>query len=98
MPSLLLIVAFATAVSSAAALYAGSRHCRWASWRRLGRTGTWAGLSLAVVSLSLWIVALGTGAGLCAMLGTWMLAMMGLPYLAGMSVAPANANANADDA
>lgn len=94
MPSSILIAAAVTAVLSAAALYAGSRHCRWASWRRLGRAGTWIGALLAVVSLSLWIVALGVGIGLCAMLGTWMLAMIGLPYLAGMSVAPARTNGN----
>lgn len=84
MPTLLLIAAFAAAVLSAAALYAGSRHCRWVSWRRLGRAGRWAGLLLAVVSLALWIAAMGVGIGLCAMLGTWMLVMIVLPYLAGM--------------
>ena len=72
---------------SAAGLYAGSRHCRFASWRRLGRTGTWAGVLLALVSLALWILALGAGAGMCAMLGTWMLALVVLPYAAGMRVA-----------
>ena len=71
---------------SAAGLYAGSRHCRWPAWRRMGRAGTWAGLLLAVVSLALWVRALGAGAGSCAMLGTWMLALMTLPYMAGMRV------------
>lgn len=89
MPPFIPIAAFAAAVSSAAALYAGSRPCRWASWRRLGRAGRWIGLALAAVSLALWIAALGAGAGLCAMLGTWMLALTGLPYLAGLSAAPA---------
>jgi hypothetical protein len=76
------IAAFATSLLSAAALYAGSRHCRWPSWKPLRRSGSLAGLALAVVSLLLWIVLLGGGAGLCAMLGTWMLAMVALPYLA----------------
>lgn len=72
--------------ASAAGLYAGSRHCRWPGWRRIGRVGTWLGLLLAVVSLALWMRALGAGAGLCAMLGSWMLALMALPYMAGMRV------------
>ncbi|MET0807827.1 MAG: hypothetical protein ABWX93_03620 [Pseudoxanthomonas sp.] len=53
--------------------------------------GTWVGLALAGLSLWLWVLTLGGGAGLCAMLGTWMLAMMALPYLAlvtGKPVAP----------
>ena len=72
---------------SAAALYAGSRHCRWGAWRRVGRVGTWAGAWLALVSLALWIYALGAGAGTCAMLGTWMFALMALPYVAGLRIA-----------
>lgn len=74
------------AVLSAAGLYAGSRHCRWTSWRRAGRAGTWLGAALAVASLLLWTRALGAGAGLCAMLGSWMLAMIALPYIAGMRI------------
>lgn len=84
MPTPILIAASAAAALSAASLYAGSRHCRWASWRRLGVAGRWAGLLLAVVSLALWIAAMGVGIGLCAMLGTWMLAMIALPSLAGI--------------
>lgn len=87
MPSLLVLFALLAAVLSAAGLYAGSRHCRWARWRRLGRAGTWIGALLAVASLALWVRALGVGAGACAMLGTWMFAMMLLPYVAGMRVA-----------
>lgn len=87
MPTLATTVALLAAVLSAAALYAGSRHCRWAAWRRLGRAGNWLGLALAIVSLALWARVLGPGAGLCAMLGTWMLAMMAWPYLAGLRVA-----------
>ena len=88
------LLATVAAFLSAAALYAGSRHCRWPSWRRLGRAGTWIGALLAIASLVLWIRALGAGAGACAMLGTWMFAMMALPYVAGMRVA---ANARSDD-
>lgn len=87
MPHPLVFFAFLAAIASAAGLYAGSPHCRWVSWRRVGRPGRWAGVALAVVSLLLWIVALGAGAGTCAMLGSWMLAMIGLPFLAGMRVA-----------
>ena len=86
MPSLIEVSAILAAVLSAAGFYAGSRHCRWAAWRRLGRAGAWGGLALLAASLSLWIRVLGVGAGLCAMLGTWMLAMMALPYLAGMRI------------
>lgn len=86
MPSLLVVSALLAAVLSAAGLYAGSRHCQWAAWRRLGRAGTWGGMVLMVVSLALWVRALGIGAGVCAMLGTWMFAMMALPYIAGMRI------------
>lgn len=86
MPSSLVVSALLAAVLSAAALYAGSRHCRWANWRRLGRAGTWTGALLAIASLGLWICALGAGAGACAMIGTWMLGMMALPYVAGMRI------------
>lgn len=89
MPSLSIVAAILAAVLSAAGLYAGSRHCRWDAWRRLGRAGTWAGVLLAVASLALWIRTLGAGAGVCAMLGTWMFAMMALPYIAGMRVVAA---------
>lgn len=90
MPSLTVFAACLAALLSAAGLYAGSRHCRWPSWRRLGHAGTWAGLGLAAVSLALWIAVLGAGAGSCAMLGTWMLGMMALPYMAALSAAPAD--------
>lgn len=79
---LLVATALLTSLLSAAALYAASRHCRWEAWRRHGRFGNAVGAALAVVSLVAWIAALGGGAGLCAMLGTWMLGLMALPYLA----------------
>ena len=76
------IAAFATSLLSAVALYAGSAHCRWPALRDWRGTGSWAGLALAGLSLRLWVLTLGGGAGLCVMLGTWMLAMMALPYVA----------------
>jgi hypothetical protein len=80
-----MLAALATGLS-ALGLYAGSRHCRWAMLRRLGRLGTWAGVALAVVALALWVRGLGAGAGTCAMLASWMFAMMALPYIAGMRI------------
>ncbi|HVI57495.1 MAG TPA: hypothetical protein VM619_01290 [Luteimonas sp.] len=73
------------AVLSALALYAGSPHCRWRRPAVLQRHGSRAGLLLAIASLAAWIAALGAGAGLCAMLGCWMLAMVALPYVAALS-------------
>lgn len=82
---LLLPLAFSTTLLSALALYAGSAHCRWPALRRWRGSGTWVGLALAALSLWLWMAKLGGGAGFCAMLGTWMLALMALPYLAAVS-------------
>lgn len=82
MHTLLAAAAFATSLASALALYAGSAHCRWQALTQWRGTGSWIGLALAGLSLWLWVLTLGGGAGLCAMLGTWMLAMMALPYLA----------------
>jgi hypothetical protein len=76
------LAAIAASLLSAAALYAASRHCRWPSWRQRGTLGNAIGAVLAVVALALWIAQLGIGAGLCAMLGTWMGGLMLLPYLA----------------
>ena len=77
----LVIPAIAASLLSAAALYAASPHCRWLAWRRL-RAGRWISLALAALSLALWIASLGAGAGFVAMLGTWMLAALALPYMA----------------
>ena len=88
---LFLFAACATSLLSAVALYAGSAHCQWPALQRWRDMGSWVGLALAGLSLWLWVLTLGGGAGLCAMLGTWMLAMMALPYLAlvtGKPVAP----------
>src|SRR3546814_1894798 len=77
------------ALLSALALYAGSGNCRWRLPAALCRHGKVTGLVLALVSLAAWIAALGVGAGLCAMLGCWMLAMVALPYLAALTAEPA---------
>lgn len=76
------ITAIAMSLISAASLYAASPHCRWASWQRHAARGNLIGGLLAVATLWVWIAKLGVGAGLCAMLGTWMLGLMALPYLA----------------
>lgn len=81
--------AFAASLLSALAFYAGSSHCRWPALHRWRQTGSWVGLALAGLSLWLWVLTLGGGAGLCAMLGTWMLAMMVLPYVAALTGAGA---------
>ena len=76
------LAAIAMSLLSAACLYTASAHCRWPSWKRHAPRGNLVGGLLAVASLWLWIAQLGVGAGLCAMLGTWMLGLMALPYLA----------------
>ena len=73
------------ALLSALVLYAGSRHCHWRFPALLRRHATAAGALLGAASLAAWIAALGVGAGLCAMLGCWMLAMVTLPGLAALA-------------
>lgn len=84
--------AFVASLASALALYAGSPHCRWPVLQNWRGTGAWVGLALAGLSLWLWVLTLGGGAGLCAMLGTWMLAMMALPYVAALTGAGATSS------
>jgi len=84
MTSFSLSVGIATSMLSALALYAGSGHCRWPASQRWRGTG-WLGLALAGFSLLAWVHALGGGAGLCAMLGTWMAAMMLFPCLGALT-------------
>jgi len=86
---MLAVAAFVASLASALALYTGSSHCRWPALQGWRGTGSWVGLALAGLSLWLWVLTLGGGAGLCAMLGTWMLAMMALPYLAALTGADA---------
>lgn len=85
MSQALSVAAFATSLLSAMSFYAGSANCRW-SLPRVKR-GAWLGGALAMVSLWAWTAALGFGAGLCVMLGTWTLGAIALPYLA-LRVAP----------
>lgn len=75
------LLATLAALLSALALYAGSRHCRARWLQPLHNAGTAVGLVLAALALALWIAALGAGAGLCAMLATWMAGLMAAPWL-----------------
>ncbi len=79
-----LLLALATGLlawTSALALYAGSGHCRWPRLRLPRPRGSAIGAALAALALAAAIADLGVGAGLCAMLGHWMLAMLVLPWL-----------------
>ena len=75
------LLATVAALASALALYLASPNCGWRANVRRGGLRI-VGAALALVSLGAWIVLLGVGAGLCAMLATWMLALVALPYLA----------------
>lgn len=81
MDALTAFAAFAMTVLSAALLYVGSPNCAWRPGPTRGIGGTRSGLLLAAAALLPWSLLLGFGAGLCAMLGTWMLALMLLPWL-----------------
>ena len=87
METMISLAAVATSLLSALAFYGGSTHCRWRGVGRLRVASGWLGLAVAGFSLWLWVLSLGGGAGLCAMLGTLMLAMMALPYLAALTAA-----------
>ncbi len=88
------LAAIVASLLSAAALYAASRHCRWPSWQRRGARGNAIGAVLALAALALWIAQLGVGAGLCAMLGTWMGGLMLFPYLAWRTAPDGNGGSN----
>ncbi|MGH8083748.1 MAG: hypothetical protein ACREPV_00535 [Lysobacter sp.] len=75
------LLAIVAALASALALYLASPNRGWRPGA--GRAGLRAASGvLALVSLGAWIALIGVGAGLCAMLATWMLALVALPYLA----------------
>ena len=74
-------LATVAAVASALALYLASPNCGWRATARRGGLLIVAG-ALALLSLVAWAVLSGIGAGLCAMLATWMLSALALPYLA----------------
>lgn len=81
-------LAFIAAVLSATALYAASPHCLWLTLRRRKRHAVFTGSLLALASLAGWISVLGASAGVCAMLASWMLALIALPYLALLTGTP----------
>ena len=83
------VVAFAMAALSAVAMYAASSHCMWNALRGKPRVARIAGLVLALSSLLIWTSVLGTAAGLCAMLASWMLALAIQPCLALFTGTPA---------
>ncbi|WP_449427917.1 hypothetical protein [Rhodanobacter umsongensis] len=70
------------AALSAAALYAAAPHSGWTRLRGHPRLARVAGWVLALLSLLAWLGVSGGAAGLCAMLVSWMLALVAQPYLA----------------
>jgi branched-subunit amino acid ABC-type transport system permease component len=76
------LLAFAFAACSAIAWYAASPHCMWSALRGHPRVARIAGSVLALLSLVSWISVLGGAVGLCAMLASWMLALIVQPLLA----------------
>jgi hypothetical protein len=83
------VLAFALAVFSAVALYAASPHCMWSALRGRWRFARSAGLLLALLALIVWISVLGMAVGLCAMLLSWMSALVAQPCLALLTGTPA---------
>ncbi len=75
-------LALSASVLSVIGFYAASPHCRWPRLRRAGRLGRGVGMVAAAAALWLWMADLGVGAGLVAMLCTWMLTALLLPALA----------------
>ena len=75
-------IALVTSVLAALAFYASSPQCLWTSIRRWRKATLLASAVFCVVSISLWIAALGIGVGACAMLGVCMLTLIVLPWLA----------------
>lgn len=71
----------AAAVLSATAFHVGSPHCPWQRLRGRPRLARVLGCALALLSLAAWLQALGA-AGACAMLASWMLALVVQPWLA----------------
>lgn len=67
---------------SALSLYLGSPNGAWNRLARPRRGWLAIGGIGAVIALLLWTRTLGLGAGISVMLGTWILALVALPYLA----------------
>jgi hypothetical protein len=78
---MLSLLALVLASASALALYAGSPHCMWPGLRGHPRAARAAGWALALAALLAWSFVLGAVAGLCAMLASWMLALVLQPAL-----------------
>ncbi|MGY0617916.1 hypothetical protein [Lysobacter sp. A378] len=91
------ILAAAAALLSALALYLASPNRTWRPGAGRGGLRMLGGV-LALASLAAWVAVLGVGAGLCAMLATWMLAMVALPYLAWWTTARRPADARPEGA
>jgi hypothetical protein len=72
----------ALAALSALLLYLASPNCRTRRFRLRRRLLQAGGGAAALAALALCCVDLGLGAGLAAMLGAWMLALVLLPWLA----------------
>ncbi len=84
----------AIAAVSAVAFYVASPHCRWTRWRRWRPAARLTGALLAVLSLGIWCLVLGPVVGVCAMLTSWMLAMVVMPWLAVWMHVPDTSNGN----
>ncbi|WP_158885711.1 hypothetical protein [Rhodanobacter sp. L36] len=80
--SMLSALALATSVLAATAFYATSSNCLWPSMHRWRRWSMSLALLLCVLSIAAWINTFGIGVGLGAMLGTGMLTMIVLPWIA----------------
>jgi hypothetical protein len=77
MSSALAVIA---AVASALLAYLASPHCRIVHTMARRRLRVLA-LACAVIASAVAIPALGIGAGLCLVLGAWMLSAVATPYL-----------------
>ena len=81
-------LALLAAAASAVLAYLASPHCRIV--HTIGQRSLRAlALASAVAAITAAVPALGIGAGLCAVLGAWMLCAVAMPYLALLRRAPA---------
>jgi hypothetical protein len=77
-----LVLALTISMLAAFACYASLRHCRWTSIRRWRKSSMTCAGALSMLSIGLWISAYGIAVGICAMLGTYMLSLAALPWIA----------------
>lgn len=82
-------VAFALVMSALSALsaYGASGHCPWRWLRGSGARHRWVAILSGLLALASWILALGVGEGVCAMVLAWMLAAMAWPCIAAIGTA-----------